>query len=336
MASSSRNTAELPVLRLGLAGFSREEEAQLCVELAWRATEKQMVWQVGSLRDADAWCVNGSRLRRLGDGTWRIVPAHPTEHPVRINPDQVDWPVAFSMPAGPPDFDPAYRFELDSSESIQALLEQLEGWLRPVMIQFSLASHIIHENVDLNAGVYHVTVHGKLYAVVSRRNGIGVWPIANPVHLAQAVWNRRPEAADAVPTSFVGAPLAEAMWQYATRTTRDCLPAHYRRKRLFLLRPPPLPAGLLSDRCLLLVRELSRSPGTFGELIQRTGTPGADLARQIAALYVVGSVTANPKRLTTPAEPGWNASLLSQPADTGAGGAEMTVRLKAIEKPAEA
>jgi hypothetical protein len=336
MAPSSRNTAELPVLRLGLAGFSREEEAQLCVELAWRATEKQMVWQVGSLRDADAWCVNGSRLRRLPDGTWRIVPAHPSEHVVRINPEEVDWPVAFSMPAGPPDFDPAYRFELDSPDSIQAMLDQLEGWLRPVMIQFSLAAHIVHENVDLNSGVYHVTVHGKLYAVVSRRSGIGVWPIANPVHLAQAVWSRRPEAADAVPASFVRAPLAEAMWQYATRTTRDCLPAHYRRKRLFLLRPPPVPSALLSDRCLLLVRELTRGPGTFGELALRTGTAGADLARQIAALYVVGSVTANPKRLKATAEPGWNSSLLSEAADTGPAGADLTVRLQAMGRPAEA
>ena len=336
MASSTRNTAELPVLRLGLAGFSREEEAQLCVELAWRATEKQMVWQVGPLREADAWCVNGSRLRRLPDGTWRIVPAHPSERAVRINPDQVDWPVAFSMPAGPPDFDPAYRFELDSPQSIQALLEQLEGWLRPVMVQFSLAAHIVHENVDLNAGVYHVTVHGKLYAVVSRRSGIGVWPIANPVHLAHAVWSRRPDAADAVPASFARVPLAEAMWQYATRTARDCLPAHYRRKRLYLLRPPPVPTGLLSDRCLLLVRELTRGPGTFAELAVRTGTAGADLARQVAALYVVGSVTANPKRVQAAAEPGWNSSLLSQPPDTIAAGAEMTVRLKRNARPAEA
>jgi len=134
MSSNSRSTTELPILRLGLAGFTREEEAALCTEAAWRATEKQMVWVVGSLADADAWCVNGSRLRRLPDHTWRIVPPNVSEHSIRINPDEVDWPVAFSMPAGPPDFDPPYRFDLDSPESIQQVLEQLEGWLRPVMI----------------------------------------------------------------------------------------------------------------------------------------------------------------------------------------------------------
>ena len=334
MSSNSRTT-ELPILRLGLAGFTREEEAALCVEAAWRATEKQMVWVVGSLADADAWCVNGSRLRRLPDHTWRIVPPNISEHSIRINPDEVDWPVAFSMPAGPPDFDPPYRFDLDSPESIQQVLEQLEGWLRPVMIQFALASQLVHDAIDLSAGVYHVTVNGKLYAVVSRRSGIGVWPIANPAQLGHAEWHHRPDSADDIPSSFIRMPLPEAMWQYATRTTRDCLPAHYRRKRLYLRRPPPLPSRLLSDRCLMLVRELSRSPGTFTELIQRTGTPAADLARQIGALYVVGSVTANATRLASPQDSTWNSSLTSNPLDSTGTGPEMTVRLKAADGPGE-
>jgi hypothetical protein len=327
MSPSDALATELPVLRLGLAGFTREEEAALCVELAWRATERHMVWQVSPLGDADAWCVNGSRLRALPDGTWRIAPAHASERSVRINPDEVDWPMAFSLPAGPPDLEASYRFDLDSPESIQGLLEQLEGWLRPVMLQFSLASHIVHQNVDLAAGTWHVTVNGKLYALVSRRTGVGVWPIANPLHLAHAVWHRLPEAADAMPGAFMQAPLAEAMWQYATRTMRDCLPSHYRRKRLYLRRPPPLPMRMLSNRTLLLVRELARSAATFGELGQRTAIPGTELARLLAALYMVGSVTANPKRLAGPHEPGWNSSLTSSPVDSGTG-PEATVRLK--------
>jgi len=327
MTSPNSSTPELPILRLGLAGFTREEEAQICVELAGRATEQRMAWQVGSLADADAWCVNGSRLRRMPGATWRIMPAHRGEEPIRINPDEIDWPVAFAMPTGPADFDPAYRFDLDSSKSIQAVLKQLEGWLRPVMMQFSLAGHIIREDVDLSTGVYHVTVRGKLYAVVSRRTGIGVWPIANPVHLGEAVWHRRPESADATPGTFMRVPLVQAMWQYATRTTRDCLPAHYRRKRLYLRRPPSVPMRLLSDRCLLLVRELSRSPGTFQELMQRTGTPGTDLARQIAALHVIGCVTANQRRLAEAGEPGWNSSLPQSQFATDGTGAEPTVRL---------
>jgi hypothetical protein len=335
-ASTGPGGGELPVLRLGLAGFTREEEAALCVELAWRATERRMAWHVGPLGEADAWCVNGSRLRRLPDGTWRIAPAHPSERSVRIDPDEVDWPMAFSLPAGPPDFEASYRFELDSPESIQGLLEQLEGWLRPVMLQFALASHIVQQNLDLSAGVYHVTVNSKLYAIVSRRAGIGVWPIADPTHLDKAVWHHRPDAADAIPGTFMRVPLAEAMWQYATRTMRDCLPPHYRRKRLYLRRPPPLPMRMLSNHALLLVRELTRSPGSFADLAQRTGIAGADLARLLAALYMVGSVTANAKRLASPHEPGWNSSLTAGAGDSDGMGAEETVRLKAAAGPAEA
>lgn len=328
MTSANRSAPELPVLRLGLAGFTREEEAQLCVELAGRATDKQMAWQVATLGNAYAWCVNGSRLRRMPDGTWRIVPAHRSDAPVRVNPDAIDWPVAFSLPAGPPGFDPAYAFDLDSPASMQGMLQQIEGWLRPVMLQFSLAAHLIHQNVDLSAGVYHVTVSGKLYAVVSRRHGIAVWPLADPVQLKDAVWHRRPEGADAVPGTFVCTGLAEAMWQYASRTTRDCLPAHYRRKRLYLRRPPPLPMRLLSDRCLLLVRELSRGPGTLRELVARTGTPAVELARHVAALHIVGSVTANPKRLAAgAADAGWNSSLPAGQGDSDINEAEITVRL---------
>ena len=130
-----------------------------------------------------------------------------------------------------PDFKPAYLFQRDSPESIAAVLKQLEGWLRPLMVQFYLASHIVEKNLDLRSGVYHVSVNGKLYALVSRRSGIGVWPIADPAEMRNAVWNHRPESADAIPSHFVRTDFSQLMWQYATRTSRDCLPPHYRTRR---------------------------------------------------------------------------------------------------------
>ena len=329
----STSTVEVPVLRLGLAGFAPAEEALLCVQLARRASERQMVWQLAPLGEADAWCVNGPRLRRLPDGSWRIVPVRVSDHPIHINPEHLDWPVAFSTPAGPPDFQAAHLFDLDSPASIQTLLEHLEGWLRPMMVQFHLAAHIVHGRVDLNAGVYHVTVQGRLYAVVSRRGGVGVWPLADPAQVAQASWNRRPDAADAIPGTFVHASVAETMWQYATRTTRECLPKHYRRKRLYLRRPPQLPPRLLSDRCLLVVRELERAPATFNELLARTGVAAGELARQLAGLYMVGSVTANEARVSpsyAASEPGWSSSVLASHRDSDGIDLEATVRLKAV------
>jgi len=333
MNVASRRTAEQPVLRLGLAGFAPDEEALICVELAGRAAGRQAAWEVAPLAEADAWCVNGSRLRRLPDGSWRIVPVRVSDRPIHINPEQLDWPVAFSTPAGPPDFEPAHEFDLESPASIQLLLQRLEGWLRPTMVQFHLAAHIVHGEVDLAAGVYHVTVQGKLFAVVSRRSGVGVWPLADPALMAQAVWNRRPGAAHLLPGTFVRSSVAETMWQYATRTARDCLPRHYRRQPLYLRQPPQLPARLLSDRCLLLVRELAHAPATFGELLRRTGTATDVLARHLAGLHLVGAVTADPARLAPPqpaSMPGWTSSLEQQREGAGID-LQATVRLRAVD-----
>lgn len=86
------------------------------------------------------------------------------------------------------------------------------------------------------------------------------------------------------------------MWQYAMRTRRDALPSHYRTSMLFFRRPPRLPQRVLKDSHLLLLRELAQSPGNFEELQQRTGLVEPLLARDLAALYLVGSITSNPKR----------------------------------------
>ncbi len=333
MYTTARSTAEVPLLRLGIAGFAADEEALLCLELARRSSRQQLAWQLAPLGEADAWCVNGPRLRRLPDGSWRVVPVRVTDHPIHIDPEHLERPVAFSTPAGPPHFQPAHLFDLDSPASIRTLLEHLEGWLRPAMVQFHLAAHIVQGKVDLSAGVYHVTVQGRLCAVVSRRGGVAVWPLADPAQLAQAEWHRRPDSADAMPATFVRSSVAETMWQYATRTTRDCLPKHYRRKRLFLRRPPQLPPRLLSDRCLLVVRELERAPATFNELLARTGAAAADLARQVAGLYMVGAVTANEARVTLPyaaSEPGWSSSLLTSQRDSVGIDLDATVHLKAV------
>jgi hypothetical protein len=76
------------------------------------------------------------------------------------------------------------------------------------------------------------------------------------------------------------------------------LPKRYRTGELYFRRPPRLPQRLLSDAHLLLMRELSTSSGNFADLQQRTGMAAANLAKTLAALYLVGSITSNPKRAT--------------------------------------
>nr|MDQ6880944.1 hypothetical protein [Pseudomonadota bacterium] len=100
----------------------------------------------------------------------------------------------------------------------------------------------------------------------------------------------------AIPESFVRISLSELMWQYAVRTTRDVLPKRYRTKMLYFRRAPHLPQRLLTDSHLLLIRELATGIGTFADLQQRTGMGAGPLARILAALYLVGTITSNPKR----------------------------------------
>ena len=329
---SSRNI-ELPVLRLGLAGFSAAEQALLNLVLASRASHSRISWQLAQLGEADAWCVSGSHAQRLPDGTLRIVPGLPSGRSIRINLDQIDWPIAFSTSSGAPAFECGYGFRADCAQSIQAVLDQLEGWLRPLMVQFYLASQIVEKKLDLRSGVFHVSVHGKLYAMVSLRSGIGVWPIADPADLQHAVWSHRPESADAIPSHFVRTDYSQLMWQYATRTTRDCLPPHYRTKLLFLRRPPHLPMRLLNDPSLLLMRELGYSPGTFAELAQRTGIADAQLSRHLGALYMVGAITADPRRAPAPRavleNVDWDSPSSMSPDIDSISGGEMTVRMTA-------
>jgi hypothetical protein len=325
------HSTELPVLRLALAGFTAAEQAFLNAALAARASHSQTSWQLAPLAEADAWCVNGARVQRLPDGVLRILPGLPSGRSMRIHPDEIDWPIAFSTPLSSAGFDPAFTFEADSAESIESVLKLLEGWLRPLMVQFYLASQIVEQELDLRSGVFHVSVHGKLYAIVSLRSGIGVWPIADPGELGHAIWSHRPKSADAIPNTFVRTDYSQLMWQYATRTTRDCLPPHYRTKQLFLRRPPRVPMRLLNDPSLLLVRELEFMSGTFADLAQRTGMAGARLSRHLGALYMVGAITADPKRAPAPkavaqaAE--WNSSFVSGASVYSEPPMEMTVKL---------
>jgi hypothetical protein len=321
--------ADRPVLRLGLAGFNSAEQAHLNAALAARADRYQMNWQLSSLGDADAWCVNGAHVLGLPDGTLRITPGLPSGRSIRINPADIDWPVAFSMPLDVPGFKPAYLFQPQSPESVGSVLTQLEGWLRPLMVQFHLASHIIAKDLDLRSAVFHVNVNGKLYAVVSRRVGIGVLPIADPAEMPNAVWSHRPGMADTIPNHFIRTDFSQLMWQYATRTSRECLPHHYHTRPLYLRRAPRLPMRLLNDASLMLVSELSNAPGTIKELAQRTGMDEADLARHLGALYMVGSITADPTRAPAPRSvegSEWTSAFDS--TELGApGGTELTVRL---------
>jgi len=70
-------TIELPVLRLGLAGFSSEEQADLAIKIQSVAIGV-VHWHAAELDRADTWLVNGARSQDLGEGRIRINPGVPT------------------------------------------------------------------------------------------------------------------------------------------------------------------------------------------------------------------------------------------------------------------
>lgn len=287
---------ELPVLRLGLAGFAVQQVAELDTMLR-RSAPGRHIWQIGHFGDADAWWLNGARTQRVTDGTIRILPSIPTERSLQLDLQEVDRPVGFSLPLAFTPSQPSYTFEPGSVASMHTVLEKFEGSLQPVAAQFSLAARIIEQESVLGTAMYHVMLNGRLLAVVDMKGDIGVFSSAGPADFDDAMWVRQPEKTE-IPDSFFRTTLSELMWQYAIRTSRDVLPKRYRTGMLYFRRPPRLPQRLMSDAHMLLMRELSTVAGTFADLQQRTGIAAAPMAKVLAALYLVGTITSNPKRAT--------------------------------------
>jgi DNA-binding transcriptional ArsR family regulator len=285
---------ELPVLRLALVGFSPAE--QNVIEMALEKIQAGLPWCLSSLDDADALFACGPRAVPAAGGLLQVNPGLSALQPVLLDINDTDRPLAFSLPLTAPGYRSANTFDIRKPESIRAMLVQFTGWLRPMAVKFWLASRIVHERLDLGSTVYHVSVEGRLQAVVSRRAGVGVLPIADPKQLDDAIWARRPVLADEIPGHFVQTGMAEVLWQYAMRTRRELLPAAFRSGPLYWCRAPQLRQRLFRDSHLMIARELVHASTTFSELGRRTGLPEAVLARDLSALRITGAVTQDRKQ----------------------------------------
>ena len=291
--STDNILSELPVLQLGLVGFSAAQQALF--ETALVVLRTRLHWRIVALQEADAICVNGSRATSLPDGSLQVLASVAGAASIRIDPNDSDRPLSFSLPLGP-GVVAASTFDMASPASTRAMLEKFEGWLRPMSVQFCLASRIVQSRLDLSANAYHVTVDGRMVAIVSRRSGVGVLPIADPSHLHKAEWARRPELADEIPGHFIQASLSQVLWQYTMRTQRNLLPTYFRSGPIYWCRAPQLPQRLFSDSHLMIVRELAHAPKSFAELAKRTGLQEAVLSRDLAGLRIVGAVSHDSKQ----------------------------------------
>ena len=285
---------ELPTLRIGVAGFSQEQHETLR-QLLQQDTATRQSWEFAAPEVADALCVNGARTQLLPDGMLRIGSGVPGGRSVQIDPAGLNRPVAFATPI-PAQLNAYLTFDLEP-QSVALILRELQILLRPLTSQFCLASQILEHEAALGSGVYHVSRgDGTLVAVVDLRGDVGVLTTASAPDFDDALWTPHARRAEPMPGQFYRCSLASLMWQYAMRTTRDVLPARYRTEMLYFRRPPRLPQRLLADAHLLLLRELATQPGNFADLQQRTGLQPTELATDLAALYLVGAITSNPKR----------------------------------------
>jgi hypothetical protein len=287
---------EVPVLRLGLAGYTEAQQKQ-AADAAAAAGTARATWELGSFAEADAWWLEGSRTMLMPNQHLRVQPAVPRGRSVQIALADVDRPVAFTLPVTAPGFDPAVTFDLDDSAAAVAVLHQFAGWMQTMLSQFALASNIVDNQPSLISGSWEVLRDTALLAVVDLKLGAGVMPGVSAREFQDASWCVREHGAVTIPHNYPRASVSQVMWQYAQRTQRDLLPPHYRSHPLYFRRPPRLAHPQLKDAHLLVMRELMAHPGmTFPGLQQATGLAETALARVLSALYVVGSITSNRKR----------------------------------------
>lgn len=287
-----------PVMRMGLIGFSAEQEQYLANVL--KAHSIKLPWQIWPFMEADALWVNGARAQLLRSGLVRIPAAEATSRGTQLNLKEIDRPVAFTLPLSGPDIQVPYSFNPLSTESVRTVLQKFEAWLQPVAAQLALAEAIAQKEGNLTSRVYHLMLRGTLVASLNLgADAIGLSPAAALGDFALAEWSGRPASASTVPEHFVRMRISETMWHYAVRATDDLLPQRYRVSSIHFRRSPKIPQRMLKDTHLVLLRELASASRTFGELQARTGLGDAALARALAALYFAGSITADPRRAAT-------------------------------------
>jgi hypothetical protein len=295
---------EVPVLRLGLAGYT-EAHQKAAWEAAVSAGTTRALWVLGAFGDADAWWLDGSRTMLLPNQHLRVQPAVPSARSVHIALSDVDRPIAFSLPVTAPGLKPAVSFRLGDRAATARVLQQFADLMQPMLSQFALASSIAEHQPSLSSGAWELLRGSDLLAVVDLKLGAGVKPGVTHTDFAGASWCIRNHGAVSIPASYHRCSISQLMWQYAQRTERDLLPPHYRTQPLYFRRPPRLPQRLLKDAHLLLMRELLARPGMdFDGLQQASGLANEPLARCLSALYVVGSITSNRKRALASTLPG--------------------------------
>jgi hypothetical protein len=226
----------------------------------------------------------------------RIPSQDPTKPAILLDLNEIDRPTAFALPMVSSELKPPHVFDPNSAVSLVNILRKFEAWLQPLAVQLTLCQGLADRRERLDSPVYHLTLGGKLLAVLCAQGEVGIAPGVTPADVAAATWGGRPRAAGGIPSHFIPSTMPQIMWQFALRTQRDLLPRRYRSVPIHFRRLPRIPHIQLRDVHRMLLAQLMQGPETFDSLRQHTGMADLPQAQALAALYMAGSITTDPKR----------------------------------------
>jgi hypothetical protein len=280
-----------PILRIGLFGFSAEQRDDLCARLKQPGGLPR--WQVCDFADADAWWINGDKVRVLADGSLRVLAGLPSERALKLNMSEIDRPIAFTRPLPSMPCEPLCTFDPASQPGILGVLLKFNTLLNAVRVQYALGATISSHGSDLRRRIYHVCSHGRLLAVLNFCNGnAGISPQLHVADLQKAQWESRPPGAGDIPGDFLNLKVRQLSWTYASRCGLNMLPPIYRTATLYYRQVPRVPLSWTRDSQLLLLREILFEPATMEALRQRTGFAAEQLKHDLTCLYYAGAITA--------------------------------------------
>ena len=302
-------------MRMGLIGFADEQYLRNLLMTRTRTLQ----WERWPFMEADALWINGEHAQLLRNQMIRIPSTDPTKKAVLLNLKELDRPAAFTLPVGDGAIE-APVFDPHKTSDVVGVLQRFETALTPLAVELTLASDIAQRRRDLIAPTYHLSLHGRLIAVVNVTGEIGIDPDVVPSDVMHAQWSGRPGGAgEELPRFFRPTTLAVLMWQYAMRSTdTELLPSRYRTGPVYWRRMPSVPGHMVREEHLLVIAQLSAASHTVDSLVTATGLSEAAIVRALAALYFCGSLTtdarkAGPLREIKPREQddAWPSSMTS-------------------------
>jgi hypothetical protein len=287
---------ELPLLRLGLLGFSRAKAilatARVLAAMAGRARVRAR-WEIVPFEEADIWLIDSPSVSLGDDRGLRILNPDALDAPLTIYPHQSSRPVAFTQPL-PSDIDAVLSVALDDAYDCAQGLNTFSDALSKLCCHFALGEQVASRQSGLVEKTYHLHFEGRLVAMVDLAHWqVGLSPEAGPMELALASWRHRPNESQRFPQGFEVLSLERLMWVFASRTQSPSLPAAYLSSRIHLRRLSVLPQGWLHDDHMNLIGRLSQQPCTMAMLARLTHLPYKRLNACLAALYYSGTITTN-------------------------------------------